>query len=109
MRQAEVYTNGILAGILTETDNGQYIFRYDDLFLLDERQTAISLSFPKSQREFTSDTLFPFFFNMLSEGANKAIQCRTLKIDEDDALELLLATAHSDTIGAITIKRYEKD
>jgi serine/threonine-protein kinase HipA len=42
---------------------------------------------------------------MLSEGANKAVQCQTLKIDEDDAFGLLLATAWNDTIGAITIKK----
>lgn len=105
MRQAEVYANQYIAGTLTETDDGKYIFRYNDAFLSDEKQTAISLSFPKSRQEFVSDTLFPFFYNMLSEGANKAIQCQTLKIDEDDAFGLLLATAHSDTIGAITIKR----
>lgn len=105
MRQAEVYVNSVLAGLLTETDDGQYVFRYEDSFLLDDGQTAISLSFPKTQCEFTSDTLFPFFFNMLSEGTNKAIQCQTLKIDEDDAFGLLLATAHTDTIGAITVRR----
>ena len=105
MRQAEVYSNNVLAGILTETDNGHYSFRYDRQFLLDKSQTAISLSLPKSQQEFTAKTLLPFFFNMLSEGANKAIQCRSLKIDEDDAFGLLLATAHTDTIGAITVKK----
>ncbi|CDN30505.1 hypothetical protein BN938_0400 [Mucinivorans hirudinis] len=105
MRQAEVYANGVLAGLLTESDIGEYIFRYDDAFLLDDNQSAISLSFPKSGREFHSDALFPFFFNMLSEGTNKAIQCQTLKIDERDAFGLLLATAHTDTIGAITVKK----
>lgn len=105
MRQAQVFSNGILAGMLTETDSGKYIFCYDDSFLIDEKQTAISLSFPKSQREFSSETLFPFFFNMLSEGTNKAIQCQTLKIDENDAFGLLLATAHTDTIGAIIVKK----
>lgn len=105
MRQAQVFSNGVLAGILTETDSGKYIFSYDDSFLIDEKQTAISLSFPKSQREFSSETLFPFFFNMLSEGTNKAIQCQTLKIDENDAFGLLLATAHTDTIGAIIVKK----
>ena len=105
MRQAEIYTNGVFAGLLTESDNGEYIFRYDDSFLLDESQSAISLSFPKSQREFISNELFPFFYNMLSEGTNKAIQCQTLKIDENDAFGLLLATAHTDTIGAITVKK----
>ena len=105
MRQAQVYSNGVLAGLLTETDSGKYIFRYDDSFLIDEKQTAISLSFPKSQKEFSSETLFPFFFNMLSEGTNKAIQCQTLKIDENDAFGLLLATAHTDTIGAVIVKK----
>ena len=105
MRRAQVFSNGVLAGMLTETDSGKYIFCYDDSFLIDEKQTAISLSFPKSQREFSSETLFPFFFNMLSEGTNKAIQCQTLKIDENDAFGLLLATAHTDTIGAIIVKK----
>jgi len=104
MRQAEVYTNGVLAGLLTETDEGDYCFRYEDAFLADDRQSAISPSFPKEGREFTSDVLFPFFANMLAEGANRAYQCRTLKIDEEDAFGLLLATAHTDTIGAITVK-----
>lgn len=105
MRQAQVFSNGVLAGMLTESDSGKYIFCYDDSFLIDENQTAISLSFPKSQREFSSETLFPFFYNMLSEGTNKAIQCQTLKIDENDAFGLLLATAHTDTIGAIIVKK----
>lgn len=105
MRQAQIFSNGILAGMLTETDSGNYIFRYEESFLMDENQTAISLSFPKSRREYTSETLFPFFYNMLSEGTNKAIQCQTLKIDENDAFGLLLATAHTDTIGAITVKK----
>lgn len=107
MRQAEIYSNGVLAGVLTETDEGTYRFRYDDAFLADDKQTPISLSFPKSGREFVSDTLFPFFYNMLAEGANKAHQCRTLKIDEEDAFGLLLATAHTDTIGAITVKKIQ--
>lgn len=54
---------------------------------------------------FISDELFPFFYNMLSEGANKGVQCRTLEIDENDAFGLLLATAGNDTIGAITVKK----
>ena len=46
MRRAQVFSNGVLAGMLTETDSGKYIFCYDDSFLIDEKQTAISLSFP---------------------------------------------------------------
>ena len=105
MRVAEVFTNGVLAGTLSETDDGKYIFQYDDAYLLDGNNRAISLSFPKRKEAYVADELFPFFFNMLSEGANKALQCMTLKIDENDAFGLLLATAGNDTIGAITVKK----
>ena len=105
MRVAEVFTNGVLAGTLSETDDGKYIFKYDDAYLLDSRNRAISLSLPKRKEAFIADELFPFFYNMLSEGANKALQCMTLKIDENDAFGLLLATADNDTIGAITVKK----
>lgn len=105
MRAAKVFTNSILAGTLTETDDGKYIFRYDDAYLLDSGYRAISLSFPKRKEAFVADELFPFFYNMLSEGANKALQCTTFKIDENDAFGLLLATADNDTIGAITVKK----
>lgn len=105
MRVAEVFTNGVLAGILSETDEGKYIFKYDNAYLLDSRNRAISLSLPKRKEAFVADELFPFFYNMLSEGANKALQCMTLKIDENDAFGLLLATADNDTIGAITVKQ----
>jgi serine/threonine-protein kinase HipA len=65
----------------------------------------ISLAFPKRREEYVCDELFPFFFNMLSEGANKALQCKTLKIDENDSFGLLMATASHDTIGAITLRK----
>ena len=105
MRAAEVFTNGVLAGTLSETDDGKYIFKYDDAYLLDRNTRAISLSFPKCREAFVADELFPFFYNMLSEGANKVLQCTTLKIDENEAFGLLLATADNDTIGAVTVKK----
>jgi serine/threonine-protein kinase HipA len=104
MRKAEIYRNGILAGILTKTDRGGYVFTYDTLYFYDVTKPGISLTLPKNQLEYTSEHLFPFFFNMLSEGTNRAIQSKQLKIDENDFFGLLLATARYDTIGAITIK-----
>jgi serine/threonine-protein kinase HipA len=81
-----------------------YIFKYDNEYLINPEFRAISLAFPKRKEEYVSDELFPFFYNMLSEGANKATQCKTLKIDESDSFGLLLATAKHDTIGAITVE-----
>lgn len=105
MRQALVLSNNIVAGTLIETDDMHYIFQYDDKYLIDSTLRPISLAFPKQKEKFISNELFPFFYNMLSEGANKSTQCQTLKIDENDSFGLLLATASIDTIGAITIKK----
>ena len=104
MRMAEVHRNGILTGRLIEHAAQSYVFTYDDLWLADETNPAISLTLPRTQKSHRSDHLFPFFFNMLSEGANKKLQCRQLKIDEKDHFGLLLAIATDDTIGAITVK-----
>jgi len=104
MRKAEVYRNGGLAGFLVEDDQSHYTFTYSDEWLADPEKPAISLTLPKTQKEYRSDILFPFFFNMLSEGVNRKLQCRLLRIDEKDHFGLLLATAQYDTIGAVTVK-----
>ena len=67
MRSAEVYRNGNLAGTLIETDQGKFEFRYDSNYYNDSSMPAISLTLPKSQQKYTSEFLFPFFYNMLSE------------------------------------------
>lgn len=104
MRTVEVYRNGLLAGILTEETRQHYVFRYDDAYFKDTAQPAISLTLPKNQKEYISEVLFPFFFNMLSEGVNRKLQSTRLRIDEEDSFGLLMATAQYDTIGAITVK-----
>lgn len=107
MRQAEVYRNGALVGYLIEHDRKNYSFVYDDTWYADNTKPAVSLTLPKTQKKYKSEFLFPFFFNMLSEGVNKGLQTKLLHIDEEDSFGLLLATAQSDTIGAITVKPSE--
>ena len=107
MRTANVYVNNILAGTLTEHDDYSYTFRYDAAYLNNPSQTAISLTLPKQKEEYHSNHLFPFFYNLLSEGSNKAIQGKVLKIDDNDYFTRLIKTAHTDTIGAVTIKETE--
>lgn len=104
MRIAEVFCNGIKAGILTEENRNSYVFRYDDNYFADGKKPAVSLTLPKTRQEYRNKFLFPFFANMLSEGANRKIQSRLLRIDEQDDFGILLATAQNDTIGAVTVK-----
>lgn len=108
MRKANVYRNGELIGVLTQFSTNDYEFRYDDYWFANGDLPAISLTMPKSKQVYKSEYLFPFFFNMLSEGANRQLQTRHLKIDEKDYFGLLLATAKTDTIGAITISEIKE-
>ena len=106
MRKAEVYRNKELAGVLAEEQPGRnYTFRYEDTYFADKDKPAISLTLPKIQQEYHSDFLFPFFSNMLSEGAIRKLQSQLLKIDERDDFGIMLATAQYDTIGAVTVKQ----
>lgn len=104
MRAVEVYRNNNLAGILTESNQRNFVFKYTNAYFNDIQKPAISLTLPKTQQDYHSTILFPFFFNMLSEGVNKKIQSLQLKIDENDYFGLLMATAQFDTIGAVSIK-----
>src|SRR4051794_3568852 len=102
MRRANVYCRGILAGVLSEDPAG-YRFQYLPEYLRSPRYPAISLSFPRRAAAFESPVLFPFFFGLLAEGDNKALQCRVLRIDEDDHFTRLLKTCATETIGGVTV------
>jgi serine/threonine-protein kinase HipA len=104
MREAEIYRNDTLAGILTQKDDGTFEFNYSPQYLSDQHSPAIGLSFPKSQESYQSRRLFPLFFNMLSEGANRKLQCRLHQLDENDHFGLMLAIAGEDTVGAVSVK-----
>jgi len=104
MSKGAVYNNGVLAGYLEKRGPGDYRFVYEEGYQNDPSAPAICLGIPKSQQEYSSPHLFPFFSGLLSEGINKEIQCRLLKIDEEDDFTRLLKTAGEDTIGAITVK-----
>lgn len=107
MRAIEIYRNETLAGTLTEENRQHFVFRYNDRYFNDASQPAISLTLPKTQKEYSSNLLFPFFSNMIAEGENKKLQNRLLKIDETDQFGLLMVTATADTIGNITVRRID--
>ncbi len=103
-RAAKIYRNSILAGILTEDDNRNYRFEYNSAYFLNDQCPSVSLTMPKTKKEYLSDYLFPFFFNMLAEGVNRKVQSRQFQISENDHFGLLLATSSKDSIGAIWVE-----
>ena len=100
MRQCKVYVHDVEAGILVETDDRKYVFTYHD----DYHGEPVCLAMPVRKEPYRADHLFPYFFNMLSEGANREIQSMVHHIDRHDDFGIMLLTAQHDTIGAVTIK-----
>ena len=109
MKQLVVYFNNTMAGILTELHPGiGYSFRYCEDYL-DSTMPPISATLPKRADAFYSEHLFPFFSNMIPEGANRRVICRSLKIDEQDFFGLLEAMADRDFIGAVNVRKITND
>ncbi len=104
MQKGNVYRNDVLVGTIVKNEENEYRFTYDSDYLKTNGAMGISVNFPLQEEPFVSNRLFSFFFNMLSEGNIKEIQCRDLKIDPDDNFSRLLKTAHSNTIGSVTVK-----
>jgi HipA-like protein len=103
MRSANILYKDELAGVITQQDDGSFIFKYDASWINNNANPSISLTLPKSKKEFHATHLFPFFFNMIPEGSNKQIICKTKRIDGDDYFSLLMEVGTFDTIGAVRV------
>lgn len=107
MQRAKVFRNNIFAGLLTKYSDSEYSFIYDSEYLKMPNIKPISLTLPLQEKEFKSNHLFPFFYNLLAEGKLKDIQCRELRIDKNDDFSRLILTTKENTIGSITIEKEE--
>lgn len=105
MRKAKVIYKNEWAGTLSQKNDGEFEFYYEESWLNDDSKPPVSLTLPKKKEHFYSKYLFPFFFNMLPEGTNKQMVCYNLRIDENDYFGILMATAQSDSIGAVRIEK----
>ncbi|GHT76698.1 phosphatidylinositol kinase [Bacteroidia bacterium] len=101
MRQAKVYFQNQLAGILTEDESG-FTFLYDSGYLQNEDSEAISLTLPLQKEPFRDTVLFPFFDGLIPEGWLLNIAEKNWKINGRDRMSLLLACC-KDCIGTISI------
>ncbi len=107
MRKAKVLFKNEEAGILTQHDDGSFSFHYHEDWWSNSNKQSISLTLPKSEKEFHSKYLFPFFFSILPEGSNKEVICKLNRIDREDHFGLLITTAKNDSIGAVRVIKLE--
>lgn len=105
MRRLDVYWNDRKAGTLTELNPGKgYLFEYNNEYILSGLPN-VSVTLPKTSTPYESDCLFPFFTNMLPEGALRRVVCRENHLDENDLFGILHAMTDADAIGAVSLKK----
>lgn len=103
MKEGKVFCHDRLAGFLTKTEEGKYVFTYEETYFNNPSLPPVALTLPKTAQTYHSDHLFPFFFGLLAEGYQKARQCRELHIDENDDFTRLLETSAYGAIGAVYV------
>jgi len=102
MRRGAVYYKEILAGIITETDDGEYIFQYDENYVVEHPDDFITFTMPVRRESYVDKRLFPFFEGLIPEGWLLDIATKNWRINPNDRMGLLLACCQN-TIGAVSV------
>jgi serine/threonine-protein kinase HipA len=103
MRKAEVYYQNELAGLLTETDDGHYIYQYNDNYIKKYPSQFLSFTIPVRTKPYEDKQLFAFFEGLIPEGWLLDIASKSWKINPNDRMGLLMACCQN-CIGAVSIK-----
>ena len=108
MRQGKVYYNEHLAGVITETNEGEYVFQYNAEYINEHPQEFITFTMPVTQNPYTDKRLFPFFEGLIPEGWLLDIASENWKINQNDRMGLLLACCHN-CIGAVSVISIQRE
>lgn len=108
MRKAQIYYKDILVGILTETNEGEYTFRYEKDYVSQFPKQFITFTMPVRESKYSERRLFPFFEGLIPEGWLLDIAARNWKINRNDRMGLLLACCQ-DCIGAVSVKPIKEE
>ena len=109
MRKGEVYYKDCFAGIILETDEGEYIFQYDEEYVKAHPDDFITFTMPVTNKPYKDKRLFSFFDGLIPEGWLLDIASDSWKINRNDRMGLLLACCQN-CIGAVSVKPIpEKD
>ncbi len=107
MRRGNVYYKDHLAGVITETDDGEYVFEYDTKYVEEHPFTPLSFTLPVSTKAYVDRRLHPFFIGLIPEGWLLEIASKSWKIDRNDSMGLLLSCC-KNCIGAVSIMPIEE-
>ena len=102
MRQGIVLYNNLKAGLLTETNDGEYLFQYYENYIANNASDFIVFTMPVTDEVYKSNRLFPFFEGLIPEGWLLDIASKNWKINQNDRMGLLLACCQN-CIGAVSV------
>ena len=102
MRLANIYYKNLLAGVLTEGDDG-YEFYYLPEYLTSDEAKPVTLTMPLREEVYRSKVLFPFFDGLIPEGWLLDVALRNTDISMLDRMSLLLLCC-KDCIGAVSVE-----
>lgn len=105
MRQGIVKYNNHLAGTITETNEGDFVFQYNEQYIKDHSNQFVTFQMPVTSHPYHSKALFPFFDGLIPEGWLLAIAAESWKINRNDRMGLLLACCRN-CIGAVSVHPY---
>ena len=108
MRKGKVYYNTHLAGIISETNEGEYVFQYDKDFVKTHPKEFITFTMPVTDKPYIDKRLFPFFEGLIPEGWLLDIASKNWKINRNDRMGLLLACCQN-CIGAVSVLPIPED
>lgn len=107
MKKAKIYMHSNWAGTLIENEDG-YHFKYKKEYLNNKEAEPISLTLPLTEKEYSSNILFPFFDGLIPEGWLLDIASKNWKLNTRDRMSILLVTC-KDCIGAVSVEPIEKN
>lgn len=103
MRRGKVFYKDRMAGIITETDEGEYVFQYSEQYVKQHSDDFITFTIPVTNKPYTDKRLFPFFDGLIPEGWLLNIAAENWKINQNDRMGLLLACCQN-CIGAVSVE-----
>lgn len=106
MRQGKVFYDSVFAGIIAETDDGEYTFSYDPFYIQAYPQQFLTFSMPVTAKVYREKRLFPFFEGLIPEGWLLDIASDRWSINKNDRMGLLLACC-KNCIGSVSVEPFE--
>ena len=64
MLEGKVFYKNKLAGIITETDDGEYVFQYETQYVKDYPKGFITFTMPVTNKPYKDKRLFAFLYRL---------------------------------------------